>query len=192
MCAMRAVGFLVLMGLAVVAGCGEPLSSTGAAPPSGAPPTASSSALGPVSGECGPAPSRLADPAIDGAVGAEPVWLWLPAILDPDRAMATATLATRNPRGWGVKAAWGVRAGTVGPVVVRGRNLESGKEIWFEPNAREPATQMQFEPGGAPNFDGKWAFFPGGATFPEAGCYEIEAQWPGGSWRIGLVFRGPP
>jgi len=30
----------------------------------------------------------------------------------------------------------------------------------------------------------QWAEFPGSLTILKAGCYYLEATWPGGSWHI--------
>jgi len=34
------------------------------------------------------------------------------------------------------------------------------------------------------NRDAQWTQFPGSLTVPAAGCYSLQAIWPGGSWHL--------
>ncbi len=122
--------------------------------------------------------------------GSSPVWAG-----DFDGPHATlawpppATAAIHNQYGWPHKLLWVVADSVKGLVTIHGANLRDGSPL--RPDAEQEAptstpTTLVLDPQD-PNLINRvdqWAEFPGGLTIPKAGCYYLEATWPGGSWRI--------
>lgn len=149
-----------------------------------------SAKLGPVPQNCppGPAPQNL-DSNFGSAYGGGAVWgdgftgshailVWFPKL----------TSETHNQYGWGHKFLWVVKSSVKGLVTIRGANLMNGLPVRPDAEAESPdstPTVLVLNPSD-PNaqYEGQWVEFPGGLTIPQAGCYYLEATWPGGSWRI--------
>jgi len=150
-----------------------------------------SAKLGPVPQDClpGPTPQSI-DGAFGPVVGAGPVWAgnfigphatlaWLPPTIS----------AMHNQYGWPHKLLWVVADSVKGLVIIRGANLRDGSSL--RPHAEQEVatstpTILVLDPQDPNliNHADQWAEFPGSLTIPKAGCYYLEATWPGGSWRI--------
>lgn len=146
--------------------------------------------LGSVPQNCppGPAPQNL-DSNFGTAIGGGSVWgagftgshamlVWPPKLAS----------ATHNQYGWGHKLLWVVKSSVKGQVIIRGTNLMNGLPLRPEAEADSPSSTpsvLVLNPSD-PNaqYEGQWVEFPGGLDIPQAGCYYLEATWPGGSWRI--------
>ena len=95
--------------------------------------------------------------------------------------------------GWSHKLLWIVATHLQGAVTIRGGNLQTGTPLFPDAvyaetastpttlilNPNDPAVSSQ-----NPNQDDQWTQFPGGLTVPGAGCYALQASWPGGSWHL--------
>jgi hypothetical protein len=152
-----------------------------------------SATLGPLPHNCPPGPALIELQAYDGpffAVGMFPVW---GADFSGPHAMLewTPTDAQRShdSQGWGHKLIWIVNTAAQGLVTIHGANLQTGAPLF--PDAQESAststaTMMVLNPEdpSVTNRIPPWAEFPGGLIVPGAGCYYLEADWPGGHWRI--------
>jgi hypothetical protein len=151
-----------------------------------------SATLGPVPQDCppGPAPQNFnSNSNFESAVGGGSVWVsgfsgphalleWLPNL----------AVETHYQYGWGHKMLWAVKNSVKGPVTIRGANLTNGLPLRPVADAASPdstPTVLVLNPSD-PNaqFIDQWVEFPGGLDIPQAGCYYLEASWPGGSWRI--------
>ncbi|HEY6541250.1 MAG TPA: hypothetical protein VIZ18_09940 [Ktedonobacteraceae bacterium] len=102
-------------------------------------------------------------------------------------------LAEHNQYGWGHKLLWVVATTVHGSVTIHGTNLKTGAPVYpdaeYAENVSTP-TALVLDPGDPAvvsqdaNRDGQWTQFPGGLTVPGAGCYSLEAMWPGGNWQM--------
>ncbi len=129
----------------------------------------------------GPSPtSRYLDSEFGPGVGGP--WLWL--IGDgPDMSL---TGAHSYEHGWGVKALWVVGPHYTHPVTLRGGSSNDATPIWFNfGDGPTPSPLLDpLHPGTITASDHGWAAFPSTVFIPKAGCYYLEASWPGGSWRM--------
>lgn len=155
----------------------------------------------------GPAPTACAPPApvpqtiaygFERAIGATPVWV---ARFDGPRATKHIEKRVRYTRyGWPTAMIVAVEPGLTDPVVLRGVRLDDGEPLWMA--ALDPgqtfkeATPMVAvvldpqQPGLADyhntsmGLSEDWAAWDAMFYIPAAGCYALEATWPGGSWRV--------
>jgi hypothetical protein len=156
----------------------------------------------------GPAPATCAPPApapqtlsygVEGAIGGPPVWVtWF------DGPQATRHLGARglgySRYGWLGTIFLAVEPGFTDPVVVRGERLDDGSPVWIGVLGSgqtfyqaTPLVAVVLDPrqSGVPDYrrismglGEDWAAWDATIYIPAAGCYAIEASWPGGSWRL--------
>ena len=102
-------------------------------------------------------------------------------------------LASHYQNGWAHKDLWVVATTLHGSVTIRGTNLSTGAPLYPDAEYAEASstpTAMVLDPSDPTvvsqdaNRDAQWTQFPGGLTIPGAGCYSLEATWPGGSWQM--------
>ena len=95
--------------------------------------------------------------------------------------------------GWGHKLLWVVATQVQGAVTIHGMNLQTGTPLYPDAEYAEASSTMTaliLNPSDPTvvsqdaNRDDQWTQFPGGLTVPGAGCYSLEATWPGGSWHL--------
>ncbi len=146
----------------------------------------------------GPAPTVLGPvfgvgSAVSG-YGAFPVW---GMAFDGAHATLRWSPDPHNPNtgfmplyGWGHKMLWVMKPGFRGRVTLYGGDLRGGSPVWFNLDGpgQRPTTSLVLDPRhlpATPSGRGKpWPQFPGGMFVPHAGCYYIDARWPGGHWRM--------
>jgi hypothetical protein len=131
--------------------------------------------------------------AYGGYIGGDPVWVG--GFSGP---RATLHFKGISPPydpdyGWGRKVLFALKRGFGGTVTLSGGDLNGPARLWFdaveigapygEVHRLPLAAKLQdARPGGAgPR---QWPTFPGGIVVPRAGCYYLQATWPGGTWRI--------
>ena len=75
-----------------------------------------------------------------------------------------------------------------GLVELRGRDTETGAELRFEVGEAPIATVGVLDPEkpGTVTPEGEPKEFPSYLYFPASGCYELDATWPGGKWKMVL------
>lgn len=159
-----------------------------------------STSLGPLPQTC-PVSSistpKTISPAFGPMVGAGSAWggginsykqVPLALVWSPGDAFTSHT-----QHGWRHKLLWVVSTPLPGNVTIQGANLSTGAPLY--PNAEyasaaSTATTLVLNPSDPTvlkqdaNRDAQWTQFPGGLTVPAAGCYSLQATWPGGSWQI--------
>lgn len=150
-----------------------------------------SATLGPVPQNCPPGPTpQSIDGSFGRAVGGSAAWgvgftgshatlEWLPE----------QAAETHHSDGWDHKLLWVVQNNVKGLVRIHGANLSGGSPIYPSAEQEEvpsTPTEMVLNPQNPDitNQVDQWDEFPGGLDIPKAGCYYLEATWPGGSWRI--------
>lgn len=160
--------------------------------------------LGVIPRDCpaGPTP-RTIDPQLPPQIGSFPVWGSAFNRLGQSATHATLDYGhgtdprTYDPaHGWWHKAEWVAKASFKGRITLYGAGLHDHAPVWFEiathPLAerqpildpQHPATSSQPAPG--------YADFPGSLYVPRAGCYYIEARWPGGEWKVNFAAGRQP
>ena len=133
----------------------------------------------------------LVSPSYGRLVGAAPVWTGVYATYDAHaNAFRLGTNTRRTAAGWAVKFLWVIAPDHVEPVTVSGSELRgSGISIRFRQgntSGRVPPRSTTFDtrsPGSVTS-EGTHKEFPSELYFPRAGCYELEARWRGGRWRM--------
>jgi hypothetical protein len=139
----------------------------------------------------GPAPRMVAFGDYGNLIGTSPVWAGVYAAFDRrQQAYHVEAGAPRTVHGWRVKDLWIVAPKIESPVRVVGGELGGSQSLWFEVAERDdkPVSAAVLDParpGVPPSVDG-YKEFPSYVYIPRAGCYFLEARWPGGHWR--LVF----
>lgn len=200
---------LLVLGYLLVAGCTPGVASS-PTPPSATPtatltPTpygGAAAQLGPLPPSCPASPPpaiRVTDRTFaqfrGPAVGVGPVWVGiggygnlLLAIVWDQRYAAQ----DHTSRGWSTKLAWLVSRAYHGEVTFSGHSLEDSLPLYPEARyfvaAKSTPTLLVLDPNAADVTqaypDPNWSLFVGGITVPHAGCYQLDAQWRGGAWRI--------
>ena len=162
--------------------------------PTPTPLVASAANVGPVPQTCPPGPTpKDINPSLFGpGVGGSPVWA-----IGFDGPHATAHLrgiaedaTTAKQYGWEHKILWEIGPHYTHSVTLRGGSLRNGTLLWFQFGDQAPTMTPVLDsqhPGTITGFDAGWAGFPSYLLIPGAGCYYLEARWPGGSWRISFA-----
>jgi hypothetical protein len=165
---------------------------TGTSPPTATLlPTPTAPPLGPVPQDCPPGPTpQTFDPAIGIVVGAGPVWV--AGLVGPHAELVWGPVEAaqyHTSNGWIHKFRYIVATNIGGLVTIEGANLKDNAPL--RPSADDQASTstatrlvLDTQDPYITNRIGQWTNFPGGLTIPEAGCYMLEAAWPGGHWQI--------
>jgi hypothetical protein len=89
------------------------------------------------------------------------------------------------PKGFGgSKVLWVIAADYSGPVLIRGRQLDGARPLWFQLGGDRPALpEMQLPPATAPG----WRDWPSATLLTKAGCYAWQID--GTSFSTVIVFQ---
>lgn len=148
-----------------------------------------------------PAPApRTVSTNFSGAIGGSPVW-----VAGFEGSHATEHInpfSTAHTRyGWAIGIVFAIEPGLTDPVVVRGERLKDGTPLWLqvaEPGKAQttPSVAVVLDPQqpGLADFQSTsmglsddWAAWNDTLYIPDAGCYALDARWPGGSWRVTFI-----
>lgn len=142
---------------------------------------------------CGPSPEPIQiDEHVGPSIGSWPLWTVMYYQQDGVRKGGLAmpkdhpTVDNGIPGWWGQKVAWAVKRTYKGEVTLRGYNVADNSPMYFSLNTPTPTTAPVLnpdKPGATAAGSDQWAFFPSTVWVSKAGCYVIEAQWNGGTWR---------
>jgi hypothetical protein len=166
--------------------------------PSPSPFGGAKASLGPLPQTCPLSAIRMPktiSPQFAAAVGAGPAWgVGITSYKQVPLALAWSphdAFEHHNQYGWGHKLLWVVATQVQGAVTIHGMNLRTGTPVYPDAEYAEASstpTALILNPNDPTvvsqdaNRDDQWTQFPGGLTVPGAGCYSLEATWPGGSW----------
>lgn len=142
-------------------------------------------------------PSRLAPKKVNtgnaSVIGRAPAWVndffgtdQRPILLFGENHIMYSWIQY-DEHGWGHKFLYVVGPAYTGVVTFHGANLRDGAPLWLEAdNVPTTTTSLVLDPQDPTvvNRPGDWVEFPGGLDIPKAGCYYLEADWAGGSWRM--------
>jgi hypothetical protein len=95
------------------------------------------------------------------------------------------------------KVLWVIQPHYSHPVQLSGIDSDRGSPLWFQIAGNAPTTvpvldptHPQAYPGEPANPDEVYACYPSYLFIPHAGCFVLEATWPGGHWRIPFAAGG--
>ena len=137
------------------------------------------------------APENIASAYFAPAVGAAPAWTV--GFVQPRATLLFGENHTMyswvqyDQHGWEHKFLWVLGPSFTGKVTFHGANLADGTPLWLAAdNVPDMTTSLVLDTSDPKvvNRPGDWVEFPGGLDIPRAGCYYLQANWPGGSWRI--------
>lgn len=122
------------------------------------------------------------------ALGNAPVWV---ASFDGTAARPTVYFDEQYYRaftssGWAWHVLLIAQAGTAGTIELRGSDQRRGAALRLGTDTAETTTALTFAAAQPVWSVGRWLEWPAWIFLPGAGCYTLDARWPGGSWR--LVF----
>src|SRR5258708_1333972 len=128
-------------------------------------------------------PTQTISPDLAPVVGKAPVWATLPALI-PLRAGYTQY-------GWAWKIVWEVAKSTH-PVTLHGTDVRTSASRLFQVD--DPLTASPVLDPGSPGHPisvvgDDWAEWGSYVFLPGAGCYSMEAMWPGGHWLVYFAGR---
>jgi hypothetical protein len=144
----------------------------------------------------GPTPTST-PPGLEGAwVGASPFWLGPYLERDPSMSVwrYAADMGLKGRDGWAVKFVWLLAWTMTARARVSITNLESSRlvSITIGGSYTERSTAPLLDPmrPSHPDVPDKpytheWGSY---VVFPRAGCYRLDAQWPGGSRQLVFAF----
>ena len=187
---------VVVLGLLFLVGACSP--ATPVSPPSSAAhatstslptafPTATPPPLGMAPADCMPGPalhpifSRLGP-----GIGQSPLWVFGFGGSHPVLQIETSYDTYVAPYGWTWKLIWEVGPHFSSKITLRGKNVHTGVPIWFQllndPAVTSAVLDPQHPNHPAPAGGEGYAEWGSYIFVPVAGCYQIEASWPGGQW----------
>jgi hypothetical protein len=137
-------------------------------------------------------------------VGGQGVWLVAGAFVDFAGApgaivgqSATAKIGSLPPSdytlaGWPVQVQVLVQSTLTQPLTLTGQDLRTAYPLWFSSDANNPGAIDEAVPlasidpsqVASSTVDGRWKIWFGVLYLPGAGCYQLQARWPGGGWRV--------
>jgi hypothetical protein len=144
----------------------------------------------------GPTPTST-PPGLDGAwVGTSPLWLGPYLERDPTTSIwrYANDMGLKGRDGWAVKIVWELARTVTGPAQVSIKDLGTARlvsiTIGGSYTTRSTAPLLDPTRPSHPDvpdrpYTHEWGSY---AVFPKAGCYALDAQWPGGSRLLVFAF----
>jgi hypothetical protein len=94
--------------------------------------------------------------------------------------------------GWPVSVTVFIRHGFGPTIILTGHDLTTGYSLWLSPGMNNPGSIAEAAPlatidptrGLAHTRDARWDVWSGVLYLPGAGCYIVQANWPGNGWSI--------
>lgn len=172
-------------------------------------PTLIAPAVGSVPANCPPGDPLVdfAPTAIIPGVGGGDVWAV--GLVGPDgKAIsgqhATAKIGGPQPinsaftsAGWPIQMMVLARTDFAQTVTITGRDLRTGYDLWFSPDSNNPNDVAEAAPIATIDFSdygslggtsgGQWKIWFGVLYLPGAGCYTLQANWPGDGWVVNFA-----
>jgi hypothetical protein len=144
----------------------------------------------------GPTPTSVPPGAAAALVGESPLWIgpYLHRELETGIWRYRQRPGLRGTGGWSVKFLWLLAKDVAGAAQVSIVDLERGTQlsITIGGSYTERGTELALDPArpshpDVPSRPGthEWGSY---VDFPAAGCYRLDARWPGGSWNLVFSF----
>jgi hypothetical protein len=94
--------------------------------------------------------------------------------------------------GWPMKALWVIDGHFQGVISVHGDTKDGRTPLWIQFGAEAPTELATFDTASMEALQGAaMRQYPSYVIFPATGCYELVAEWDGGSWRAQVPFLAP-
>jgi hypothetical protein len=150
-------------------------------------PTTTPPLLGSVPQNCpsSPAPRNIF-PDVGPGYGTSPVWAFG---LETTIRIPTS-YDSYTQYGWTWKVIWRVSSSYTHLVSLHARNLSRGTPLWFQIGDQAPSTSPVLDAlhtAHSSASEASWIEWGSYIYIPMAGCYQIEATWPGGQWSISFA-----
>ncbi len=145
------------------------------------------SPLGPVPNDCpaGPTPQKF-DAAFAPGVGSDAVWVV--GFKGPHATLSNFPQTQPGPNGWPHLLTVVVRQGGDWPIALHGWNMNTDAPLWFggiQPEDESTTAIWLYNHDNVLQLGHhEWITLKTYVYVPVAGCYYLEATWPGGHWRI--------
>jgi hypothetical protein len=194
----RRTNLCLALSLSLLAACS---STTQAAKPTATPSPAATTTVGriaeppPTSCPSGPNPQTVS-PDFGPGLGQAPVWVVAFSSGAHGAVLLLQGEATIGSHGYYQKVLWVIQPNYGHPVHLSGSDTGRGSPLWFQIGDGAPTTAPALDPThpgaeyNATNPDHVFAAYPSYLFVPQAGCYVLEASWPGGHWRIPFAAGG--
>lgn len=149
-------------------------------------PTSTPQPLGAVPQDCLPGQTpQPFDSGFTPGVGAGPLRVMFEGNYPTIRLDPSAEDYTQY--GWGVSIIVALQLSYPDGVLLQGENLDIGSSLWFDfsflPQQPTMALMVNADHSGQYG-DSQWTSWIGYLYIPVAGCYALEASWPGGHWQV--------
>lgn len=190
---IRWLGLLPLLGGLGLSAWSTPGRTTPSPAPGTAPVTARPAppplGMAPTTCPSNPPPTALPH-GLGGAIGMSPVWVigFTPGLR---LHLGDPHLLWRDAHGWARKVAWVIGPPHPPRVTLQGWRLGTGVPLWFQIGGQAPRATPVLDPqhpgAVSPQQAAGWAVFPSYLILPRAGCYVLQASWPGGLWRLSFA-----
>jgi hypothetical protein len=171
-------------------------------------PTLVAPAVGSVPANCPPG-----DPLVDFAPtafipGVRGGDVWVVGLVGPDGKAVSGQRATAKiggpqainsaytSAGWPIQIMVLAKTDFAQTVTITGRDLRTGYSLWFSPDSNNPGAIAEAAPIATIDFsastgpstsDGQWKIWFGVLYLPGAGCYTLQANWPGDGWVVNFA-----
>ena len=132
-----------------------------------------------------------------GGIGGSPVWVsGFEGSMKDNQASLYVSHGSYTRYGWKRQFFIDIEPGVTGKVFLRGERLSDGSPLWisvlktgqsYYDSKVTPSVSVTLDPKqpGHPDIeDTGWSVWGGVLYIPAAGCYALDASWPGGSWRV--------
>ncbi len=156
-------------------------------------PTLNVPAVGPVSANCPPEtpPVDFSSGETVPGVGGSGVW-FIASNRNGKRDDVELPPGNYTLAGWPVPVMVYIKHGFTQTITLTGHDLLTGYNLWLSPDATSPGSIAETAPlatinpgqGLAHTIDAQWDIWSGVLYLPGAGCYIVQANWPGNGWTI--------
>ena len=172
-------------------------------------PTLIAPAVGSVPANCPPGAALVdfAPTAIIPGVGGGDVWVV--GLVGPSGNATSGQRATAKiggpqainsaytSAGWPIQMMVLARTDFAQTVTITGHDLRTRYSLWFSPDSNQPDAIAEAAPAATIDFsdygslggtsDGQWKIWFGVLYLPGAGCYTLQANWPGDGWVVNFA-----
>ena len=121
-------------------------------------------------------------PTIGRAIGAAPIFA---ADFGAGRAKLHVENGPHTKYGWRVKVLVVVDAEQKETLSLGLRRVGTRRALWLRILGQRPSTRPVLDPAHPPvpvEESPQWREFPSYWFLPSAGCFQVDARWPGGAW----------
>jgi len=154
-------------------------------------PTLAVPAIGTIAATCAPETPLVDFSAGETVAGAGGPDVWFTATSEKP-GYVQLPQSNYTQAGWPVPVTVFIRHGFAQSITLTGHDLTTGYSLWLSPDANNPGSIAEAAPlatidpahGLAQTRDASWDIWSGVLYLPGAGCYIVQANWPGNGWFV--------